>query len=165
MIGLRPLTPNDAAAIHSAVDRSRPELRRWMSWYHDAYGPADAESWLEFASKQQAAGACQHFAICDEKGVVVGVLGFEDIGEHGRAMIGYWIATPSTGRGLGTQAIRDALDWARKEARIETVWAIVAEANAASRRVLERNGFQFARFSPQPSVAGDRQLIYELCLR
>lgn len=161
---LRPLAPNDSLAIYSAVDGSRPALRRWMSWYHDAYGVADAESWLRFTSTEQAAGRCQHFAICDDEAGLVGVIGFEDITEDGRAMIGYWIATPSTGRGLGTRAIRDALDWARAETQIDMVWAIVAEPNAASRRVLERNGFRLARVADDKSVSGDQQLIYELSL-
>jgi RimJ/RimL family protein N-acetyltransferase len=136
-----------------------------MSWYHDRYGPADAESWLRFASTEQARGACQHFAICDAESALVGLIGFEDIAEDGRAMIGYWIATPATGRGLGTRAVREAIEWGRKEPRIGTVWAVVAEPNRASQRVLERNGFQATHFSTEPSVAGDRQWIYELPLR
>lgn len=80
---------------------------------------------------------------------------------QGRAMIGYWLATPSAGRGLGTAAIREAIGWARDHLDVDTIWAVVAEPNAASRRVLESNGFHRAR-DAEPSHRGDRQIIYQL---
>ena len=61
----------------------------------------------------------------------------------------------------GTAAIREATSWARGHLDVDTIWAIVAEPNAASRRVLESNGFCRAR-DTEPSHYGDRQLIYEL---
>ena len=79
-----------------------------MAWYHDAYGLSDSERWLQQAMTDRAAGSSCHFAISAPDGRLVGILGFEDIGAPpGRAMIGYWIATPATGRGLGTGIAAD----------------------------------------------------------
>lgn len=158
------LEPTDAPAIFAAVDCSRVALRRWMSWYHDAYGLVDAESWLQDAIAARATGNSQHFAICDADGRLVGVLGFENIGAPpGRAMIGYWIATPATRRGLGTRAVRDAVAWARTHLGHTVVWAVVAAPNVASRHVLEANGFRAVR-PGDANVQGDAQVIYELAL-
>ena len=162
MTALRDLEHADAAAIYEAVDCSRPTLARWMSWYHDAYRLEHAEEWLRQARIGRGAGTSYHFAVCEPDGRLVGVLGFEDIDRtQRRAMIGYWLATPSAGRGIGTGAIREATTWARGHLDVDTIWAIVAEPNAASRRVLESNGFCRAR-DTEPSHYGDRQLIYEL---
>lgn len=132
-----------------------------MSSYHDAYGLADAETWLANALAERDAGTSCHFAIRESADGVHGVIGFEDIGTpDGQAMIGYWVSTPATGRGLATRAVRDALAWAQANPQIKLVWAIVAEPNAASRRVLEANRFHISRNS-EPGFAGDPQLIYE----
>ena len=159
---IRALDPGDGQAIFAAVDCSRAELRRWMSWYHDSYGPEDAESWLCRALAGRDAGTSCHFAICDSTALLRGLIGFEDItGPGGQAMIGYWVATPAAGRGLGTSAVGDALSWASTNTQLALVWAIVAEANVPSRRVLEANGFCSVR-SAEPNVSGDSQVIYEL---
>jgi RimJ/RimL family protein N-acetyltransferase len=135
-----------------------------MSWYHDAYGPEDAESWLRQALAGRDAGTSCHFAICDSTSTLRGVIGFEDLtGPGGQAMIGYWVATPATGRGLGTSAVGDALSWARTNTQLALVWAIVAEAKVPSRRVLEANRFCSVRVDKH-NISGDPQLIYELSL-
>jgi len=96
---------------------------------------------------------------------VVGVVGVEDVNaDVGRAMIGYWLATPATGRGLATRAVADVLQWARNETDIRTVWAMAAERNVASRRVLEANGFREVG-SRGTDERGDTQLLYEIPLR
>jgi RimJ/RimL family protein N-acetyltransferase len=73
------------------------------------------------------------------------------------------VATPATGRGLGTSAVGDALSWARTNTQLALVWAIVAEANVPSRRVLEANRFCSVRVDKH-NISGDPQLIYELSL-
>ena len=161
---IRTLERGDGPAIFAAVDCSRSALGRWMSWYHEGYGVEDADSWLEQSLAGRNAGTSCHFAICDSDATLCGVIGFEDITDPaGRAMIGYWIRTPETGRGLGTSAVREALTWARATTQLTLVWAIVAEPNGASRRVLERNGFHPVS-SAEANVSGDPQLMYELPL-
>jgi len=162
---LRDLESSDAPAIYSAVDSSRRALARWMSWYHESYRLEHAEEWLHQALIDRDAGMSHHFALCDLDGQLVGILGFEDIGKpQDQAMIGYWLATPSTGRGLGTAAIREATRWAQAHLQLNTIWAVVAEPNAASRRVLELNEFHRVR-DAEPSHYGDRQMIYERQVR
>ena len=98
---------------------------------------------MRHAVAAHAAGTDFHFAVCDDNGQLVGVLGLESVSsETGRAMLGYWLGTSATGRGLGTRAVAEALDWARDQSRIQVVWALVAETNERSRRVLEANGFR-----------------------
>jgi RimJ/RimL family protein N-acetyltransferase len=76
-------------------------------------------------------------------------------------MLGYWMATGATGRGLGRQAVEQVVTWARGQEDIATLWALVADANLPSRRVLEVNGFREVG-SRGTDERGDRQLVYEL---
>jgi [ribosomal protein S5]-alanine N-acetyltransferase len=108
------------------------------------------------------AGTDFHFAIVDQADELIGVIGFEDVSdESGRAMLGYWLATDATGRGIGRRAIALALDWARSQPRLRVVWALVADANLPSRRVLEAKGFRIVG-TRGVDERGDSTLVYEL---
>jgi RimJ/RimL family protein N-acetyltransferase len=159
---LRPLERSDAPAIFAAADSSRDALRRWMVWYHDAYDLGDAEMWVEHAIAEWAAGTAFHFAVCEPDDRLIGVLSLESVDEEtGRAMLGYWLATPATGHGLGKRAVGQALAWARDRLRPRVIWALVAEANTPSRRVLEANGFHVAG-AREVDERGDVPLVYEV---
>lgn len=59
-------------------------------------------------------------------------------GDEGR-MVGYWLGKAHWGQGIASAALRLVL----AEERRRPLLATVAEHNAASRRVLEKAGFQF----------------------
>jgi ribosomal-protein-serine acetyltransferase len=165
MISLRPLELHDAPAVYQAVESSRDALRRWMVWYRDDYNLSHAESWTRYAVDSTAANTGFHFAIADAQGELIGVISIEGVSpESGRAMLGYWMATRSTGHGLGRQAVGQIINWARGRGSIATLWALVADANMASRRVLEINGFHQVG-SRGTDERGDLVLMYELELR
>ncbi|HEY4133370.1 MAG TPA: GNAT family N-acetyltransferase [Gemmatimonadaceae bacterium] len=165
MITLRPIVVADAIAIAAAVDQSRDALRRWMVWYSDDYDVGSAAAWIEQSLRETARGIAKQFAVIDEHEMLIGVVGIEGI-DHtsGRAMIGYWLATPATNRGSGRHAVEQALAWGRTQPHLRTVWAVVADVNIASRRVLELNGFRRTDVRGTDE-RGDTALIYELDLR
>jgi RimJ/RimL family protein N-acetyltransferase len=147
--------------VFTAADCSRAALKRWMVWYHDAYGLDDARSWIDYTLADSEARTGAHFAICGSDGSLLGVMSLEGIDDAtGRAMLGYWVATPATGQGIARRSVEDVLGWARKNTLIDVVWAVVAEENGPSRRVLEANAFTLVRQCPIDE-RGDRPLIYE----
>jgi RimJ/RimL family protein N-acetyltransferase len=156
MVRLRDIAVADAPAVAAAVKDSRPALSRWMAWYSDGYDLHAARRWID---------AGIQFAIEDTGADLVGIVGFEDVNEQtARAMIGYWIVSGATGRGIGRRAVGLALDWARAQGRLRVVWAVVADANLASRRVLEVNGFRLVG-TQGVDERGDTELLYERDLR
>jgi RimJ/RimL family protein N-acetyltransferase len=133
-----------------------------MPWYRDDYDTGTAEAWIRHSLAGAAAATDFTFAILDPTNALIGVIGFEGVTRpSGGAMLGYWLATEATGRGIGRQAIALALDWARLQSGLRVVWASVAEANHASHRVLEVSGFQLVR-AGGVDEQGDTFLIYEL---
>jgi RimJ/RimL family protein N-acetyltransferase len=164
MFTIRPLVLNDATGVYAAVDRSRPELARWMVWYQPGYAAADAAEWVQRSCAQHEARTAYHFAICDDLGALVGAISLEDVDARtGMALLGYWVATPAAGRGAAAEAIRQVLDWASSETSIRRVWALIARDNHASRRVAEANGLRpVARVGRSDST---EQMRYEVDLQ
>lgn len=82
------------------------------------------------------------FVTLSEDGRVVGdcgTLGWVD--DDGRVEIGYGLAAPFRGRGLGTEAAGALADWVAAQPEVRVVTASVEVGNEASRRLLERLGF------------------------
>lgn len=163
MFTIRPFTSDAAAAVYAAVDSSRPEFAKWMVWYQPTYSPKDAIEWVRRSCAQHDAQTAFHFAICDDAGDLIGAISLEDVDtRNGTAMLGYWVATPATGRGAATSAIGSLLAWAEAHTGIRYVWALIAADNAASRRVAEANGIRLASEASQP--ANPKHLRYEVTL-
>lgn len=75
-------------------------------------------------------------------GRVIGDCGtFGPPDEQGAVEIGYGLAEPFRGRGLGTQVVGELLRTLLARPAVRRVTAKVETANVASRRVLEKNGF------------------------
>lgn len=158
MVTIRPLALHDAPAVYAAVDGSRPELARWMPWYQPTYAPNDAAEWVMRSCAQHEAESSYHFAICDDSAHLIGVISLEGVDTRtGLAMLGYWVATPATGRGAATAAIGQVMAWAAAHTAIRRVWALIAPDNAASRRVAEANGLR-----PVSQWANPEQMRYEV---
>jgi ribosomal-protein-alanine N-acetyltransferase len=129
-----------------------------MPWYRSTYAPNDAAEWVRRSCAQHEAESSYHFAICDDADHLIGVISLEDVDARtGLAMLGYWVATPATGRGVATAAIGQLMTWAAAHTAIRRVWALIAPDNAASRRVAEANGLR-----PVAQSANPEQMRYEV---
>ena len=103
------------------------------------YTEADAERWL---SRTLAAHPVTDLAI-EVEGAAVGAIGLMPQGDVFRrtAEIGYWLGRAYWGRGLATDALRAATEWAFDCFDLCRLEAGVFDSNPASRRVLEKAGY------------------------
>ena len=76
------------------------------------------------------------------KGPVIGACGFTQIDRH-PPEIGYWLGVKYWGKGYATEAVRAVIDHAFTDLDCEAVQAAARVTNPASRRVLEKCGFQW----------------------
>jgi RimJ/RimL family protein N-acetyltransferase len=83
--------------------------------------------------------------IADADGAVVGECGTKTAPSAGAVEIGYGLAAPSRGKGLGTRSVRALTDWLLARPDVDRVTAYVASDNLASRRLVERLGFTVDR--------------------
>jgi RimJ/RimL family protein N-acetyltransferase len=102
------------------------------------YGLADAERF--FASVNQPDGEMA-FLITRE-GVVLGACGIA-MPEREAPEIGYWLGAAFWGHGYATEAVRAMIDHAFADLDFEALQAGARVTNPASRRVLEKCGFQW----------------------
>lgn len=102
------------------------------------YKLADAEDFISKVDRGQGEVA---FLIALPNDTMVGAAGITHSEDN--AEIGYWIGTEYWGRGYATEAIRAVIDYAFTELDRESLQARARVTNPASRRVLEKCGFQW----------------------
>lgn len=101
------------------------------------YRVEDAERFIEAVNRQD--GETAFLITLDD--VPIGVCGIDP--REGGPEIGYWLGVPYWGRGYATEAVRALIDHAFGELQHETLQAGARVSNPASRRVLEKCGFQW----------------------
>ena len=101
------------------------------------YGVDDAEQFVASVNKREGE-AC--FAVTLD-GAPIGVCSIE-LREDGPEM-GYWLGVPYWGRGFATEAARALIDHAFGDLEHEALISGARVNNPASRRVLEKCGFQW----------------------
>ena len=107
------------------------------------YTEDDARSYIESLG-QADADAVFAFAV-EYEGRVVGQVGVTRRGNIHRcaAEIGYYIAEPFWGRGIGTDAVRQACEYVFAHTDVIRIFAESFDSNVASCRLLEKCGFGY----------------------
>jgi RimJ/RimL family protein N-acetyltransferase len=91
-----------------------------------------------------AANAGHHevsFLICARDGALLGGCGIALSGDAPE--IGYWLGVPFWGHGFATEATRAVIDFAFDDLGLEILLGGARVSNPASRRVMEKCGFQW----------------------
>ncbi|HEY7298774.1 MAG TPA: GNAT family N-acetyltransferase [Xanthobacteraceae bacterium] len=104
------------------------------------YGVKDAEAFVFEASRGNCEAA---FLITLMSGEIVGVCGITTAERRGPEL-GYWVGAPHWGHGYATEAARALIGHAFTNQGHATLSARVRVSNPASRRVLEKCGFQWS---------------------
>ena len=103
------------------------------------YGLADAQSFITAANTTASEIV---FLIARRGGAVIGACGIAQFGEE-QPEIGYWLGVPFWGHGYATEAARAMIDHAFGDLGYDAVAGGARVSNPASRRVLEKCGFQW----------------------
>lgn len=102
------------------------------------YRIADAEDFIAGANL----GTETVFVITQRNGAVIGACGFVQVDRH-PPEIGYWLGVKHWGKGYATEAVRAIIDHVFTDLDCEALQAAARVTNPASRRVLEKCGFQW----------------------
>lgn len=106
----------------------------------EPYPDDGAEQWIDYVRPRHEAGDELAFAILKDDDTLVGVVGLVDVTDE-EAELGIWIGKPFWGDGYATAAAREAVRLAFDEVGVDRVFARPLQRNDASRRVLEKLGF------------------------
>jgi RimJ/RimL family protein N-acetyltransferase len=88
-------------------------------------------------------GYCRWKLTEQATGEVIGFCGAASWREELEPEIGWWLARRSWGRGLASEAAREALRDAFERGRLERLISVAMPENAASRRIMEKLGLHF----------------------
>jgi len=143
---IRPIKLGDEVAISEAIQRSLPELQRWMPWANDPSFET-TQSFVKRADHGWRTGKSVDFpmvAIHKESGKIISATGFNEKSELSRPCfeIGYWLDREYQGQGLATEMVtaltRCALD-ALKATRVQMC---TQKENTKSVALIERCGYK-----------------------
>jgi len=125
----------DAAAIAALANDKRIAVN--TARIPHPYGRDDAEQFIARANRDDG-GAAFVIALGE---TLIGACGVDhrDDGPE----IGYWLGVPYWGRGYATEAVRALIDHAFDDLQCTALAAGARVSNPASRRVLEKCGFQW----------------------
>ncbi len=106
------------------------------------YRMADAEGFIAGANK---AGGEAVFLITLRDETVIGACGLmqQELKQDSAPELGYWLGVPYWGKGYGTEALHALIDYAFTDLAHDALQAGARVTNPASRRVLEKCGFQW----------------------
>ena len=135
-LALRAARLEDAKAVAAlANDRRIAENTARIPY---PYKLADAEQFIASASKKGEAA----YLVTLRDGTIVGACGLM-FREDDAPEIGYWLGVPYWNKGYATEALHALIDYAFTDLTHDAVQAGARVTNPASRRVLEKCGFQW----------------------
>ena len=103
------------------------------------YRQTDAESFIAGANKTASDAV---FLVTLRDGTIMGACGLMQI-EDEAPELGYWLGVPYWGKGFATEALHALVDYAFADLGHDALQAGARVTNPASRRVLEKCGFQW----------------------
>ena len=113
------------------------------------YSLADAVQWI---AGLKEVGERAFLVTRKSDGTILGVVGVMGVGESDdKSEIGYWIGEPYWGQGFATEAAQAVIDHTFHSQPVEQFMGRCRVANAASRQVLVKCGFQFIGTGMCPS--------------
>lgn len=162
---LRPLQPDDAAALHRLVNDW--EVTRTLAELPYPYPRELADDWIASTIRRIADGSAFHLAITGHEGereTLVGVVGLTLDHQARSGRLGYWVGRSYWRHGVATEAAGRLTRWAFANLVLDRILAEVTEDNEASGAVLRRIGFRPVGTAQRRSKTSDtdhRVLLFE----
>lgn len=140
MYDLQRLNAGHLEALRTFELENRAYFARSIGDRGDEFYEAFAQHHRALLAEQET-GECVFSVLVDHDGSIVGRFNLYDL-EGGVARVGYRVAERVAGRGVATSALRELCRRAAVDHALTALTADTTDANVASRRVLEKVGFQ-----------------------
>ncbi len=136
---IRPLRASDALPMASLLNNKKiwDNLRDYIPY---PYHVDDASFFIHLTSTETPT---KTFAIVADDAFcgVIGLVSQQDV-HRKTAEIGYWLGEPFWGQGIASQAVALVTQYGFEQLELLRIYAGVFAYNHASKRVLEKNGYQ-----------------------
>lgn len=140
---LRVPRAGDGVIVSASVRESLAELRPWMPWAHDGYGPKDGEEWCRKSAANFVQRTILNYTIWLTSGEHIGSIGaFAFTWDVPGCEIGYWLSTRHWGQGYMAESLNCVTGMLFEQLRFTRVEVRMDDLNDRSWRVAERCGFR-----------------------
>ena len=141
-ITIRKLKKSDALSIYQNAKHS--DIARYTTIPHP-YKLKDAEDFIKMTHRKiRKKESCELGIELKETGQVIGAVSLMNIDHKNKnAEIGYWLGKEYWGRKIMKEAVSLILGFGFKQLRLARIYARVIHPNAASARLLEKQGFKY----------------------
>lgn len=155
---LRPFTEADAPALYECCKDPRVGI---------AAGWPPHKSVEDSVEAIRTVFSAPHtFALVEKgSGTLIGSAGFTGRGREGEDELGYALHPDWWGRGLMTEAARELLRYAFAERQLRIVWCSHYAENPASRRVIEKCGFERVCTETLTDETGEHETVFYMLTR
>ena len=150
VVGIRVVAEDDAEVLADVLTRNRNFLAPWDPVRDEAYYTAAGQRDLLARSLRRLAAGAEWPGVILVDGAAAGRVNLNNVvrGAFCSADLGYWVDQAHNGRGVATAAVGAVVEVAFTELDLHRVQAGTLLHNAASQRVLERNGFTVIGVAP-----------------
>jgi RimJ/RimL family protein N-acetyltransferase len=154
---LRPFKMEDAPQVAEQANDKEVSKNTLVIPY--PYSVEDGKQWLEVVlkEKRKKQPAQLTFAI-EVEGAVAGAISLVHIQHGHKAEIGYWLGKDYRGKKLMSRAIKEVCRYGFNELKLKRITAKVFTFNPASKRVLEKNGFELEGTLKKEAKKGSKYL-------
>lgn len=156
-IKLRLPLPHHADELTVVVRENLLHLQQWMPWAVNDYSIQSARDYIKqnLQAMSDETGLAMSIVDGDK---IIGQIGLHELNRHAKSThTGYWIAKNAQGRGIVTRCCRVLIAYCFGELNLNRVQINCNTANAKSRQVAERLGFQLEGVHRQTELSGDGQ--------
>ena len=157
---------DDAKAMQKIKEANWAELQRWMNWSSDGQYDMDATTVFirDIVAQDHRKGGCLMFAFHKQTHDLVMIGGLNATNEKDVYSTGYWGNVDYLGQGYATEKTMATLQYAFNVLGAKRVDIVYYDGNEASRRVIEKCGFEFVKTLPKNHKChADGQLMDEHC--
>jgi ribosomal-protein-serine acetyltransferase len=139
---VRAFRPEDTEPLYVAICESMDDVAPYETWCHPGYALSEAEEYVGWWIRARQKGAAFYYIVEDAAtGLLLGVCGLSDYSkEHRHAMLGYWIRSSRTRRGVATEAAALVCHAGFADLDLIRISVMVPVSNPASLRVAEKLG-------------------------
>ena len=140
------------------------DVVQWLSNMPFPYRLEDAEEFIERSQEKVLKQEFKTYMIFHNKKMIGGIE-LRDFNEYS-CELGYWLGKKHWGKGFATEAVGRLLELGFDELDLNEIYAAYKVGNKASKKVLEKSGFQFYREKQEyDSVLNKNEQLIEMVKR
>lgn len=138
---LRLVDPDDAASLYEQIEKTRPQLAKFMPWGDSTKSVEDERVFLEYCEGRIAEQKLWNASIIID-GKAVGMIDLHNIdSDNEKAEVGYWLGGEYQGNGVMTDCLSKLLEIGFEELNLHKIKLLAEQVNEASNAVAKKVGF------------------------